>query len=147
MATDALEAVRRGDHPLVGEDSVELADLLDDPLLATTTGAESQLRELHARAGVPYRLTQHIRELGTLLTRDLAEPYPAVSADDDMAIAPRLFVERRLPALLVLDADRRPWAIVPGSQLLRIVLATTCWRTPRRPSPCTRPSWSGLRGS
>lgn len=44
VATDALEAVMRGDHPLAGEDSIELADLLDDPLLATTSGAESQLR-------------------------------------------------------------------------------------------------------
>ena len=54
--------------------------------------------------------------------RDLAEPYPAVSADDDAVTAARLFVERRLPALLVLDADQRPYAIVPGSQLLRVVL-------------------------
>ncbi|WDV52633.1 hypothetical protein PV963_20765 [Streptomyces coeruleorubidus] len=54
--------------------------------------------------------------------RDLAEPYPAVSADDDAVTAARLFVERRLPALLVLDTDQRPYAIVPGSQLLRVVL-------------------------
>ncbi|MFF7209623.1 LysR family transcriptional regulator [Streptomyces sp. NPDC008238] len=67
VGTDVLEAVMRGDHPLAGEDSIELADLLDDPLLATTSGAEDQLRELHALAGVPYRPTQHIRELGTLL--------------------------------------------------------------------------------
>ncbi|MFE0630740.1 LysR family transcriptional regulator [Streptomyces sp. NPDC058864] len=67
VGTDALEAVMRGDHPLAGEESIELADLLDDPLLATTSGAESQLRELHTLAGVPYRPTQHIRELGTLL--------------------------------------------------------------------------------
>ncbi|MDW8805919.1 CBS domain-containing protein [Streptomyces scabiei] len=54
--------------------------------------------------------------------RDLAESYPAVSADDDAVMAARLFVERRLPALLVLDADQRPYAIVPGSQLLRVVV-------------------------
>lgn len=54
--------------------------------------------------------------------RDLAEPCPAVSADDDALMAARLFVERRLPALLVLDADQRPYAIVPGSQLLRVVV-------------------------
>ncbi|MGW0762926.1 hypothetical protein ACWD1Y_41775 [Streptomyces sp. NPDC002814] len=49
--------------------------------------------------------------------RDLAEPYPAVSADDDAVAAARRYVERRLPALLVLDAE--PCAIVPGSQLLK----------------------------
>ncbi|OAH09884.1 CBS domain-containing protein [Streptomyces jeddahensis] len=54
--------------------------------------------------------------------RDLAEPYPAVSADGDAVTAARLFVDRRLPALLVLDSDQRPYAIVPGSQLLRVVV-------------------------
>ncbi len=50
---------------------------------------------------------------------DLAEKYPLVATDDDAAEAARLFAERRLPALLVVDADERPYAIVPGSQLLR----------------------------
>ncbi|MER7741958.1 CBS domain-containing protein [Streptomyces sp. NPDC096538] len=54
--------------------------------------------------------------------RDLAEPYPAVSADDDAMAAARLFVERRLPALLVLDPDQRPYSMVPGTQLLRVVV-------------------------
>ncbi|MFF8101542.1 CBS domain-containing protein [Streptomyces sp. NPDC016640] len=54
--------------------------------------------------------------------RDLAEPYPVVFTDDDAVTAAGLFAERRLPALLVLDADQRPYAIVPGSQLLRVVL-------------------------
>ncbi|MGC9537050.1 CBS domain-containing protein [Streptomyces sp. UG1] len=53
---------------------------------------------------------------------DLAEPYPAVFADDDAVAAARFFVEQGLPALLVLDADRRPYAIVPGSQLLRVLV-------------------------
>ncbi|MBC9728025.1 hypothetical protein [Streptomyces sp. TRM68367] len=53
---------------------------------------------------------------------DLAEQYPAVFADDDAVAAARYFVEQRLPALLVLDADRRPYAIVPGSQLLRVLV-------------------------
>lgn len=54
--------------------------------------------------------------------RDLAEPYPVVSADDDAMAAARLFVERRLPALLVLDADQRPYPVVPGSQLLKVMV-------------------------
>jgi hypothetical protein len=53
---------------------------------------------------------------------DLAEPYPSVSTDDDAITAARLFVDRRLPALLVLDADHRPYAVVPGSQLLKIAV-------------------------
>ncbi|NGO42888.1 CBS domain-containing protein [Streptomyces ureilyticus] len=53
---------------------------------------------------------------------DLADPYPSVSTDDDAVATARLFVERRLPALLVVDADQRPYAVVPGSQLLRVAL-------------------------
>ncbi|MFD8076443.1 LysR family transcriptional regulator [Streptomyces sp. NPDC059718] len=114
VATDALEAVLRGDHPLAGEESVELADLLDDPLLATTSGAESQLRELHARAGVPYRPTQHIRELGTLLC--MVEAGLGVAVVPSLAgsmlpggltlvpVLPR--VERRL---LLTGPATRPW--------------------------------------
>ncbi|MFF8607144.1 CBS domain-containing protein [Streptomyces sp. NPDC015346] len=54
--------------------------------------------------------------------RDLAEPYPFVTTDDDALVAARMFVEKSLPALLVLDADGQPHAIVPGSQVLRQTL-------------------------
>lgn len=53
---------------------------------------------------------------------DLAEPYPSVFADDDAVAAARMFVDRRLPALLVLDSDQRPFTIVPGSQLLKVLV-------------------------
>jgi CBS domain-containing protein len=53
---------------------------------------------------------------------DLAEPYPYVTTDDDALDAARLLAENSLPALLVLDADGLPHAIVPGSQLLRQLL-------------------------
>ncbi|GAU71610.1 hypothetical protein SSP35_56_00040 [Streptomyces sp. NBRC 110611] len=53
---------------------------------------------------------------------DLAQPYPSVSADDDALTAARQLVRERLPALLVLDPEGRPYAIVPGSQLLRALL-------------------------
>ncbi|MFD1546406.1 LysR family transcriptional regulator [Nonomuraea guangzhouensis] len=67
LATDAFEAVVRGDHPLAGEESIELADLLEDPLLASTSGCETQVKHLHSLTGLPYRPTQRIRELTTLL--------------------------------------------------------------------------------
>jgi CBS domain-containing protein len=50
---------------------------------------------------------------------DLAEPYPSVSTDDEAMVAARMLFEQRLPALLVLDPDGQPYAIVPGSQLIR----------------------------
>lgn len=54
--------------------------------------------------------------------RDLAETYPFVTTDDQAVDAARLLAERALPALLVLDADGHPYAIVPGSQLVRQLL-------------------------
>ncbi|MGW0761341.1 CBS domain-containing protein [Streptomyces sp. NPDC002814] len=50
--------------------------------------------------------------------RELAEPYPSVSTDDDATDAARLLAEYKLPALLVVDPDGQPYAIVPGSQLI-----------------------------
>lgn len=43
--------------------------------------------------------------------RDLAGPYPTVSADDDALDAARLLVRERLPALLVLDRDDCPYTV------------------------------------
>ncbi|MFI5980562.1 CBS domain-containing protein [Streptomyces sp. NPDC051555] len=51
--------------------------------------------------------------------RDLAEPYPHVTTDDPAVDAVRLLAEQNLPALLVLDTDGVPYAVVPGSQLVR----------------------------
>ncbi|MEU7297156.1 CBS domain-containing protein [Streptomyces exfoliatus] len=51
--------------------------------------------------------------------RDLAEPYPFVTTDDDAIDAARMLAGQSLPALLVVDADGQPYAIVPGSQLIR----------------------------
>ncbi|MEU0372293.1 CBS domain-containing protein [Streptomyces sp. NPDC006283] len=54
--------------------------------------------------------------------KDLAEPYPFVTTDDEAVAAARLLAEQSLPALLVLDLDGQPYAIVPGSQLIRQLL-------------------------
>jgi len=61
---------------------------------------------------------------------DLAEPYPLVGTDDDAMEAARLFAEHQLPALLVVDRDGHPYAIVPGSQLLRVIVPEYVLREP-----------------
>ncbi|MEU4093701.1 LysR family transcriptional regulator [Streptomyces sp. NPDC026673] len=114
VATDALEAVLRGDHPLAGEDSIGPADLLDDPLLSTTSGAEGQIRALHALAGVPYRPTQRIRELTTLLSMVEAglgvAVVPSLAGSmlpGDLTLVPLLpRLERRL---FLTGPTTRPW--------------------------------------
>ncbi|MGW7201227.1 CBS domain-containing protein [Streptomyces chryseus] len=54
-----------------------------------------------------------------MLARDLAETYPHISVDADAVDAARLLAGNKLPALLVVDSDQRPYAIVPGSQLIK----------------------------
>ncbi|ARX88289.1 CBS domain-containing protein [Streptomyces alboflavus] len=50
--------------------------------------------------------------------RDLLTPYPAVSVDDEAMDALRLVSTQRLPALLVVDSDGRPYAIVAVAHLV-----------------------------
>ncbi|MCZ4103446.1 CBS domain-containing protein [Streptomyces sp. So13.3] len=54
--------------------------------------------------------------------RDLAEPYPSVGVGDDALAAARLLAEERLPAVLVLDSNGMPGAILPASQLVRLLV-------------------------
>ncbi|MFE3580136.1 CBS domain-containing protein [Streptomyces vinaceus] len=54
-----------------------------------------------------------------MIARELAEPYPHVTTDDRAVDAVRLVAERNLAALLVLTRDNTPYAVVPGSQLVR----------------------------
>jgi hypothetical protein len=55
-------------------------------------------------------------------TRDLARPHPAVPADDDAREAARLIVRERLPALLVIDRDEYPYAIVPATRVVHALV-------------------------
>ncbi|MFJ8802889.1 CBS domain-containing protein [Streptomyces sp. NPDC102487] len=54
--------------------------------------------------------------------RDLAEQYETVGLDSDALAAARLMAEQRLPALLVLDEAGAPKAILPASQMIKIVV-------------------------
>lgn len=54
--------------------------------------------------------------------RDLAEEYPSVTLDSDVLEAARLLAGRRLPGLLVLDEHDRPKAVLPASQLVKLLV-------------------------
>ncbi|MFJ4893821.1 CBS domain-containing protein [Streptomyces sp. NPDC088788] len=54
--------------------------------------------------------------------RDLVEAYEAVGLDSDALEAARLMAEQRLPALLVVDEAGAPKAILPASQMIKIVV-------------------------
>lgn len=54
--------------------------------------------------------------------RDLAASYPTVRADSPAADAARMLTERGRPALVVVDEHEHPVAILPASQVLRLVI-------------------------
>ncbi|WP_326648156.1 MULTISPECIES: CBS domain-containing protein [unclassified Streptomyces] len=54
--------------------------------------------------------------------RDLAVEYESVSVDSDALEAARLMAEHRLPGLLVLDALGEPKAILPASQMVKVLV-------------------------
>ncbi|MGW1531208.1 CBS domain-containing protein [Streptomyces aureus] len=54
--------------------------------------------------------------------RDLAEEYETVGLDSDAMDAARLMAEHRLPALLVLDEQGAPKAILPASQMIKTLV-------------------------
>ena len=54
--------------------------------------------------------------------RDLAEDIPTVGLDTDAMEAARTLARHRIPGLVVLDDQGRPYTVLPGSQVLRYVL-------------------------
>ncbi|WP_406269204.1 CBS domain-containing protein [Streptomyces sp. NBC_00191] len=54
--------------------------------------------------------------------RDLAVEYESVSVDSDALEAARLMAEHKLPGLLVLDEHGEPKAILPASQMVKVLV-------------------------
>ncbi|MGP3984826.1 CBS domain-containing protein [Streptomyces sp. KR80] len=54
--------------------------------------------------------------------RDLAVEYESVTVDSDALDAARLMAEHKLPGLLVLDEAGSPKAILPASQLVKVIV-------------------------
>ena len=62
--------------------------------------------------------------LQTVDARQLAVPYPTVRMDTDAATAARLLTEHNRPGLIVVDEHDHPVAVLPGSQVLRLLIPT-----------------------
>ncbi|MFI9583588.1 CBS domain-containing protein [Streptomyces sp. NPDC052236] len=56
--------------------------------------------------------------------RDLAVEYESVTVDSDAVEAARLMAEHKLPGLLVLDERGEPKAILPASQMVKVLVPT-----------------------
>ena len=52
----------------------------------------------------------------------MAEPSPVVDLDFNALEAARLLAEKRLPALVVVERDGAPYAILPASQVVRFLV-------------------------
>lgn len=59
-----------------------------------------------------------------MLARELARQFPTVTLDTDALDAARALAKERLPGLIVLDEQGRPYTVLPGSQVLRFVVPT-----------------------
>jgi CBS domain-containing protein len=53
---------------------------------------------------------------------ELAKPYPTVTMETPALDAARLLTERGRPGLIVVDGNQHPVAILPGSQVLRMLV-------------------------
>jgi CBS domain-containing protein len=54
--------------------------------------------------------------------RDLAHPYPALNEQSGAVEAARVLAEEQRPGLIVVDDENRPVAVLPGSQVLRLLI-------------------------
>ncbi|MBQ1088846.1 CBS domain-containing protein [Streptomyces sp. B93] len=54
--------------------------------------------------------------------RDMAVEYETVSVDSDAIDAARLLAEHRLPGLLVVGDDGMPKAVLPASQMIKVLV-------------------------
>jgi CBS domain-containing protein len=54
--------------------------------------------------------------------RDIAVQVPTVTLEDSVATAVRVMALGRLPGLIVVDEGRRPRLVLPGTQVLRLVV-------------------------
>jgi CBS domain-containing protein len=62
--------------------------------------------------------------------RDLAADMPTVTLSTPALEASRLLAEQNLPGLIVLDEQRRPQTVLPGTQVLRLAVPRYCQDDP-----------------
>lgn len=62
--------------------------------------------------------------------RDLAVPFPTISLDAPALEAARLLAGHNLPGLIVVDDAGCPVTVLPGTQVLRLVIPAYCREDP-----------------
>lgn len=131
LARDDFQAVLRSDHPLAVEERIPLRDLLDDPLLVSSSGCETQINAMHTLAGLPYSPAQRVHEMSTLLGMVDAELGVAILPSLARTLLPNGLVMVKLEphlerALVFTGPSNRPWH--PSVEPMRDIAASR--RTP-----------------
>ncbi|MEV0188019.1 LysR substrate-binding domain-containing protein [Kitasatospora purpeofusca] len=67
LGADSMHALLRRDHPLAGEEGIDVAELEDDDFLLSEGGCERHIRDAYRRAGVRFAPRHRIRDLNTLI--------------------------------------------------------------------------------
>lgn len=67
-------------------------------------------------------LDRQIGWAGLMQARDIAVQVPTVTIDDPAARAVQVMAVGRLPGLIVVDVRARPQLVLPGTQVLRLVV-------------------------
>ncbi|MDH6460847.1 CBS domain-containing protein [Micromonospora purpureochromogenes] len=62
--------------------------------------------------------------------RDLAVPFPTITVDTSALEAARLLAGHNLPGLIVVDDAGCPVTVLPGTQVLRLVIPSYCREDP-----------------
>ncbi|MCD0448746.1 CBS domain-containing protein [Actinocorallia sp. API 0066] len=62
--------------------------------------------------------------------RDITANLPTVTVHDSVMRAVQLMAVRQLPGLIVVDDRGRPWAVLPGTQVLRLAIPGAYRETP-----------------
>ncbi|WP_202638222.1 LysR family transcriptional regulator [Bailinhaonella thermotolerans] len=111
IGTDEFFALVRNDHPFAGESTIDVRDLLDDPLLLSDAGCERHVLRL---IGDETRPAHRIRDIDTLLQMvrtglgvSILPGYSASMLDSALVLVP---LRQRVSRRLVLDGPaNRPW--------------------------------------
>ncbi len=53
---------------------------------------------------------------------EIAEEFPVITVDSNALDAARMLAEHRLPGVLVIDEDGKPFAVLPASQVVRFIV-------------------------
>jgi CBS domain-containing protein len=61
---------------------------------------------------------------------EVAAPFPTVGLDTPVVEAARLLAGQNVPGLIVVDEARRPWTVLPGTQVLRMAVPAYCQDDP-----------------